>query len=351
MAASKGRRTRRTQTRQNDVNGAQGADVAAPGTDTPPRADDPVGAVWNALAANPGASAATIAIAAGVSKTVARRELTALETAGRATRTKGGRDGGKPNPDTWAPAADPAAEDTVTADSVTEVNPADTPADVPDGATPDTAVNDKARDGVRDGAPDDASVEGESAPPEPGVDEATSAGQDSADGGSGGQDDSGEGMDPAAVAEARDALTAMREVITSALGALDGGDGAEAEAAVEIVYGASGKARRLVRVAARGRPRTASGRAKSAPGQLRAKVAAHLAAFPDKEFTPHEIGKAINHSAGAVANALDKLVLLGEAVCTSERPRRFTAATNTTTTNTATTTDESADGDAVATAS
>jgi hypothetical protein len=331
MAASKGRRTRPTQTRQND---ATGADVAAPDTDTVSRADDPAGAVWDALTANPGSAVATIAIAAGVSKTVARRELAALEKGGQATRTKSGRDGGKPTPDTWAAAGAAAT--------------ADTTGDSPDGAAPDTVPTSE--------TPDDAST-GSSADPAPNTDEATSATEsttapegdpndgDDAEDHAGEQDGSDEGMDPAAVADAREVLTAMRDVITSALEALDAGDGGKADAAAEIVYGASGKARRLVRTAARGRPRTASGQAKSAPGQLRAKVAAHLAAFPGKEFTPHEIGKAISHSAGAVANALEKLVALDEAVCTSERPRRFvtTAAPDTT--------DESADGDAVATAS
>jgi hypothetical protein len=333
MAASKGRRTRPTQTHQND---ATGADVAAPGTDTVSRADNPAGAVWDALTANPGSAVATIAIAARVSKTVARRELAALEKGGQATRTKSGRDGGKPTPDTWAPAG-AAATAAATGDS-------------PDGAASDTAPTVGTPDDASTGSPDDAA---------PDADEATSAtesstAEDDPNGGDDGEDHtseqnrSDEGMDPAAVADAREVLTAMRDVITSALDALDAGDGGKADAAAEIVYGASGKARRLVRTAARGRPRTASGQAKFAPGQLRAKVAAHLAAFPGKEFTPHEIGKAINHSAGAVANALEKLVALDEAVCTNERPRRFTSTTDSAATDT---TDESADGDAVATAS
>jgi hypothetical protein len=313
MATSKGRRTRRTQTRQN---GATRADNAAPDNDSAPRADSPAEAVWGALTANPRASVTEIAVAAGVSKTVARRELTALESDGRATRA---RTGGKATPDTWAP----------TTGATTGATTEDAADDAADGAA-DTAdaVDAGAANALPVDAPEEASgTKDEPASSAPDADGTTSAKKITANPDSGEQDGPGEGMDPSAVAEARDTLTAMRDVITSALAALEAGDGAKADAAVELVYGASGKARRQVRAAARGRVRTASGRAKSAPGELRTKVAAHLKAYPDTEFTPHEIGKAIGHSAGAVANALERLVALDEAVCTTERPRRFTAAT------------------------
>ena len=50
---------------------------------------------------------------------------------------------------------------------------------------------------------------------------------------------------------------------------------------------------------------------------------AHLDAHPGGEFTPHEIHKVIGHSSGAIANALDTLVKLGEAELATEKPRRF----------------------------
>ena len=53
---------------------------------------------------------------------------------------------------------------------------------------------------------------------------------------------------------------------------------------------------------------------------------AHLDAHPDGEFTPHEIHKVLNHSSGAIANALDTLVKLGEAELATEKPRRFRRA-------------------------
>jgi hypothetical protein len=58
------------------------------------------------------------------------------------------------------------------------------------------------------------------------------------------------------------------------------------------------------------------------PGGLRDKVLAH----PGKEFTPHEIHKVTGHSSGAIANALETLVKLGEAEVATEKPRRFRRA-------------------------
>jgi hypothetical protein len=53
---------------------------------------------------------------------------------------------------------------------------------------------------------------------------------------------------------------------------------------------------------------------------------AHLDAHPDGEFTPHEIHKVNGHSSGAIANALETLVKLGEAEVATEKPRRFRRA-------------------------
>ena len=55
------------------------------------------------------------------------------------------------------------------------------------------------------------------------------------------------------------------------------------------------------------------------PGGLRDKVLAHLVAHPDGEFTPHEIHKVHGHSSGAIANALETLVKLGQAEVASRR--------------------------------
>ena len=53
---------------------------------------------------------------------------------------------------------------------------------------------------------------------------------------------------------------------------------------------------------------------------------AHLDAHPGGEFTPHEIHKVLSHSSGAIANALDTLVNLGEAELATDKPRRFRRA-------------------------
>jgi hypothetical protein len=59
---------------------------------------------------------------------------------------------------------------------------------------------------------------------------------------------------------------------------------------------------------------------------MRDKVLAHLDAHPGKEFTPHEIHKVLDHSSGAIANALDTLVKLGKAEVATEKPRGFRRA-------------------------
>ena len=53
---------------------------------------------------------------------------------------------------------------------------------------------------------------------------------------------------------------------------------------------------------------------------------AHLDAHPEDAFTPHEIHKVLNHSSGAIANALETLVNLSEAEVATEKPRRFRRA-------------------------
>ena len=105
--------------------------------------------------------------------------------------------------------------------------------------------------------------------------------------------------------------------------ALDGGDTAAALAAMDAICAGAAHSRRLVKAAASGRkPRGAAGPA-ARPGQLRDLVAAHLAAHPDADFTPHAIGRVLGRSSGAVANALDRLTALGQAQLTSEKPRRY----------------------------
>ncbi|UGT53987.1 hypothetical protein [Nocardia asteroides] len=61
-------------------------------------------------------------------------------------------------------------------------------------------------------------------------------------------------------------------------------------------------------------------------GALRGQVEDFLHENPGKEFTPHQIGKALARSSGAVHNALVKLTDGGTACQTSTAPRKFTLA-------------------------
>ena len=72
----------------------------------------------------------------------------------------------------------------------------------------------------------------------------------------------------------------------------------------------------------------ASGRSTPAtrPGALRDLVEEHLRTFPDASFTPHQVGKVLERSAGAVANALDKLTALGTAQMVTDKPRSYRLA-------------------------
>jgi hypothetical protein len=62
------------------------------------------------------------------------------------------------------------------------------------------------------------------------------------------------------------------------------------------------------------------------PDVLRDLVEEHLRKFPDAAFTPHQVGKVLTRSAGAVANALDKLVSFGIAELVSDKPRSYQLA-------------------------
>lgn len=62
--------------------------------------------------------------------------------------------------------------------------------------------------------------------------------------------------------------------------------------------------------------------ARLAPGALRGLVEDHLRDQPG-DVTPNAIGKALNRSAGAVHNALEKLVESGYAVRTSDKPKKY----------------------------
>lgn len=62
-----------------------------------------------------------------------------------------------------------------------------------------------------------------------------------------------------------------------------------------------------------------------APGQLRALVLAHLRRYPDLDFSPTDLARAIGRpgSRGAVINACRHLTEHGQAVRSQDRPQRY----------------------------
>jgi hypothetical protein len=333
----------------------------SPAPGTAPAAVSPAAAVHAALAANPGSAVAVIADAAGTGKPAARDALLAMEKGGTATRVKGGKPG---IPDTWTltgPAQDDAGPEDEQAGQ-----PGGT-ASSPDGPRDDETAGEASQDGAAETASpgqQDADAEdstdaeggdGTSAAPDPemqqpGPRDGAPAGDQDAAGGeqddkavpdSGNQQDPGDGggpredaapedtdgeagdaPDPAVVSEIiertgqiKAAADAAEQVLTAS------GDLKTALAGMDEIYEQAAQARRSLKAATGGRKAPAA-----RPGGLRDKVLAHLDAHPDKEFTPHEIHKVINHSSGAIANALDTLVKHGDAEVATDKPRRFRRA-------------------------
>ncbi len=62
------------------------------------------------------------------------------------------------------------------------------------------------------------------------------------------------------------------------------------------------------------------------PGQLGTLVLEYLVAHAEDAVGPTALGKALNRSTGAIANALARLAASGDAVLVSETPRRYRLA-------------------------
>jgi hypothetical protein len=122
-------------------------------------------------------------------------------------------------------------------------------------------------------------------------------------------------------AEAAGNVLAIVQAADEAGRALASGDLDAALAALDAAREQAAQGRWVVKGAASGRRAPAT-----RPGALRDLVEEHLRKFPDAAFTPHQIGKVLTRSAGAVANALDKLVSLGTAQMVTDKPRRYRLA-------------------------
>ena len=328
--------------------------AAAPGS--------PAAAVHAALAASPGATTAVIADAAAIGKPAARDALLAMEKAGTATRARGGKPG---IPDTWTLAdttPDSAGPAAAPEDNQGAGQPDDGPAGSSlTGAGDDEAAGEAVQDGTAGtagpGQQDGDAGDGTSAAPDPGTEKPGThddapAGGDREDAVPGQQDneavpdsdgpqDPGDGddpreedaapedadgeasvPDPALVTEIAGRIAQIKTAADAAATVLAGdGDLRAALTGLDEIAEQAAQARRSLKAALGGRKTPAA-----RPGGLRDKVLAHLDDHPGGEFTPHEIHKVLGNSSGAIANALDTLVKLGEAELATEKPRRFRRA-------------------------
>jgi len=326
---------------------AHGAPAPAPVPGTGPAPDSPAAAVHAALTARPGGATTTaiIADAAGIGRPAARDALTAMETAGTVTRAKGGKPG---VPDTWTlvaaegaghePGAGPGPEDAPAVSSQ--------PGDDPAGEEQDGPGEQEATDGTGDqasaGPAPDASAAGQAAPPDDTPADGSPGEPDTATGPHQGgnepagdaepgpadspaADDSesaGEPPDPALGTEVAGRIEQIQAAASAAAIVLTGGGNLRAAlAGMDEICDQAGQARRALKAAAGGRKAPAA-----RPGGLREQVLGHLRDHPEASFTPHEIHKVLNHSSGAIANALDTLVKLGDAELATEKPRKFRLA-------------------------
>jgi hypothetical protein len=263
----------------------------APAPVAPAAGDSPAAAVLAALSAEPGgATVAVIARHAGVSVASARQALIAHEKNGTATRIKGSRPG---IADTWMPAAPEAPGD--------EALPAETPGA---GSTSDA--------GQPSAGPVGSTADASQPAPAPAGGTAE-----------GGKAEAGTepGPDPAVTAEAAGNVLALAQAADQAGKALAAGDLDAALAALDAAREQAAQGRRVIKAAASGRHAPAT-----RPGALRDLVEEHLRQFPDTAFTPHQVGKVLTRSAGAVANALDKLTALGTAQMITDKPRSYRLA-------------------------
>jgi predicted transcriptional regulator len=254
------------------------------------------------LTGDDGATAAELALAAGLGRSTTGKALATLEEHGLATRTPGGHDGPRRTPDHWraAPTPETSGDGPATpepASSLPETgitHATDTHSPEPDDdstdqesaaaaeTTPDTPTSPD--DGTADAAapatetPQDAEHSN--------TDNGTGTGTGTEDGphNTDGSNGSGDANAPALHTDAAQQTAPAEAIILP------------------------GEKKRL------------------APGALRHMVVGHLQAHPREAFTATKISRVIEKSSGAIANALDKLVKQGVAEQVSDRPRTYRLA-------------------------
>jgi predicted transcriptional regulator len=232
--------------------------------------------VASLLAAETGVSIAELAEKAGLSRTTTSKALTALGNAGTARREDGGRAGAHRAPDQWFATArtDDAQPATADLDDATPpVEVAAEPEPLPEVSVKAETQAD-AQPESADGEPDVPSggqVQDEPAPAPP-VEPANAP-----------------DPQPTASATPRQAKPAKKTPATLAAPTAAPG----------------GEERRLPK------------------GGLRTMVAEHLEGNPELVITASKLGKLLDRSSGAVANALDKLIELGAVEQVGDKPRTF----------------------------
>ncbi|WP_053728471.1 helix-turn-helix domain-containing protein [Streptomyces sp. WM6378] len=212
------------------------------------------------------ATAAELALAAGLGRSTTSKALTTLEQHGLALREPGGHDGPRRTPDRWrlvqtSPTPDTDAKDTVNAEPTSDgPDTAQPPAQDTTGTAPESAPE-TAAPTTDTPAPDTAAA------PAPSM-------SDTAEG--------------------------APESDTSADGAV---------------------------VPPTQQPTPAPGqKVRLAPGGLRQMVVAHLTAHPDEAFTATRISRVLEKSSGAIANCLATLVKQQIAQQVSDTPRTYQLA-------------------------
>ncbi|GAA5110714.1 MarR family transcriptional regulator [Haloechinothrix salitolerans] len=241
--------------------------------------------LWEALHAAPNSTAADLSATAKIGKSTAQKILVKWEADGSVTRTAGIAEGGRRAADLWA----------ITDVDTTQVEPTQadpTPADTSEAEDTDATDAAQAEPGTP-AAPDaDDSAVTEEDPAEQ-TDTAADGAQDPAD---------SDEADPV------EAEPVAAEVSNPA----DGADGATTDGDATPEDGADA---------------TGEKKARLAPGGLRGMVEDYLRDHPGEQFGPTAIANALGgKSSGAVSNALDKLVEVGVAAKTQDKPRRFALA-------------------------
>jgi len=233
--------------------------------DTPPAMPARSGnqrSVWAALEAQPGATTAQLAIIAGIGRSTAGKILAEWAKDGSVDRTPGGIDGGRRTPDRWAIAV--STGNTTHGEGTSPIAMTSDATNPLDQTGTEKSTEPRATDAQNDRP--DRSVAHIPA------------------------DDGAEGTDP---------LARAAEVHTAPATS----DAHEGPRHREVVLG--DKPARL------------------GSGALRGLVEDYLRDHAADTFGPGAIGKALGRSAGAVNNALEKLVETGYARRTQDKPKRF----------------------------